>query len=81
MIAPIRVLVSGTPGMIKIQLPQSLEKSRSYQWLFQITCGNEKAVAINGTVTFKEPSPSLAKQLTNQTSAREKARLYQKDSF
>ncbi|MGV0027759.1 DUF928 domain-containing protein [Phormidesmis priestleyi] len=80
-IAPIRVSVSGTPGIIKIQLPQSLEKNRSYQWLFQITCGDEKAVAINGTITFREPSPSLTKQLTNQISAREKARLYQREGF
>lgn len=80
-IAPIQVSVSGTPGIIKIQLPQSLEKNRSYQWLFQITCGDEKAVAINGDVTFKEPSPSLAKQLANQSSPGEKARLYQREGF
>ena len=80
-IAPIPVSISGTPGIIKLQLPQALQKNQRYEWLFQITCGDEKAIGINGIVTFKEPSPSLTKQLKSQISAREKARLYQREGF
>ena len=79
--APLELAIAGTPGIIKVKVPKSLEKNQPYQWLFQITCGSEKSLDLRGTVIVRAASPRLIKQLGNTHSLREKAAVYAREGL
>ncbi|NEQ26004.1 MAG: DUF928 domain-containing protein, partial [Microcoleus sp. SIO2G3] len=67
-----------TPGLIGIALPASiapLEMGRVYRWYFNLNCGSEVPLSVQGGIERIPLDPNLANQLAN-ASAQEQANLY-----
>ncbi|MBD2002741.1 MULTISPECIES: DUF928 domain-containing protein [Cyanophyceae] len=83
-IKPILMTLSGTPGVVRVRLPKSLEKEKLYRWSFAIICeptDESKNPGVDGWLRRVDPSPSLASQLTGKVSQRELAALYTKEGI
>ena len=81
---PIMLKLSGTPGIIKIPVPKSLEKGKYYRWSLAITCDSEdqsKNPGVHGWVKQVESSPNLISQLQKRLSKRELATVYRKEGL
>ena len=79
--SPMNLTLNATPGVIRIQIPKSVQAGQRYRWSFQIDCGSEKQFSVSGGLVYKQPSASLAKQLAGRITPLQKAMLYRKEGF
>jgi Domain of Unknown Function (DUF928) len=80
-IPPVQLSLTGTPGIIKVQLPKAIAKDQPFQWSFDVSCGVENRFSLQGTVISKAINLELVKQLSQLTSPRDRAALYQKEGL
>ncbi|GEM_PF-3737604 len=81
---PIMLKLSGTPGIIKINLPKTLEKEKYYRWSLAIICDSEDYSTnpgVHGWIKRVEPSPNLTRELQKELSKQELATVYRKEGF
>jgi hypothetical protein len=83
-IEPIQMILSQTPGIVSLRLPKQLEKNKPYHWYFTIICDTKNETnnaVVDGWIRRVEPSPTLARQLKEKKSQRERAELYVKEGL
>jgi hypothetical protein len=79
---PLTVPIANTPGVVKVQLPEVLEKDTAYAWAFTLRCqGTRETVTFKGLVMHQDISASVASQLAQGVSAKEKAAIYAQAGF
>jgi Domain of Unknown Function (DUF928) len=79
---PLNVPIAKTPGVVKVQLPEVLEKDTTYSWAFTLRCqGTRETVTFKGLVMHKDLESSVASQITKADSAKEKAAIYAQTGF
>jgi hypothetical protein len=79
---PLNVPIAKTPGVVKVQLPEVLEKDTTYAWAFTLRCqGTRETVTFKGLVMHKDMESSVASQITKADSAKDKAALYAQTGF
>jgi hypothetical protein len=70
-----------TPGVVKVQLPEVLEKETPYHWAFTLRCqGSRETASIKGIVVYRELDARVQAQLAQATSAQDKAKIYAQQS-
>jgi Domain of Unknown Function (DUF928) len=79
---PLNVPIAKTPGVVKVQLPEVLEKDTTYTWAFTLRCqGTRETVTFKGMVLHQDIAASVADQLAKGTSPQEKAAIYAESGF
>ncbi|NJM47441.1 MAG: DUF928 domain-containing protein [Alkalinema sp. RU_4_3] len=79
---PLNVPIAKTPGMVKVQLPELLEKDTTYSWAFTLRCqGTRETVTFKGLVMHKGLEDAIASQLAKASSAQDKAAIYAQTGF
>jgi hypothetical protein len=79
---PLNVPIAKTPGVVKVQLPEVLEKDTTYAWAFTLRCqGTRETVTFKGLVMHKDLETSVARQITKAESAKDKAAIYAQSGF
>ncbi len=76
-IAPMKITLPKTPGLLKIQLPKALEKGKSYKWALSLRCKEGTGIKnLSGVVSYQELSPQVTGKLAKAISVKEKAAVY-----
>jgi hypothetical protein len=75
---PVSIPLTGTPGIIGIRLPKTLQPGISYQWYFTILCQAETGPGVDGWIRRVTPDAELSRQLQQLLSLQERLDLYQK---
>jgi Domain of Unknown Function (DUF928) len=79
---PLNLPIAKTPGMVKVQLPEVLEKDTTYTWAFTLRCqGTRETVTFKGLVMYKEMAAATAGQIAQASSAQDKAAIYAQTGF
>jgi Domain of Unknown Function (DUF928) len=79
---PLNVPIAKTPGLVKVQLPEVLEKDTTYAWAFTLRCqGTRETVTFKGLVMHKDLEAAVASQITKANSAKDKAAIYAQTGF
>jgi hypothetical protein len=82
-ITPIRISITGTPGVIQVKVPKSdkLAPGDTFKWSFEVTCKNGEFRTVKGLINIKSPSSELSKQLEKAKTSREKAKIYHQAGY
>jgi Domain of Unknown Function (DUF928) len=79
---PLQVPIANTPGVVKVQLPEVLEKDTTYAWSFTLRCqATRETVSFKGTIVYQDLDATVAAQLAKANTVQQKAAIYTQIGF
>jgi hypothetical protein len=79
---PLNVPIPPTPGVVKVKLPEILEKSTTYAWSLTLRCQQSgETFSLKGSLVYQDLDAKAAIQLAQANSVQQKAAIYSEAGF